>query len=202
MTTDQRPVGRIEQSALYTAAATVLLVLAVVASWSDVLLVVLGHVILGWTVGAVLLSVALVLMRVIAVRHRSTDGTAPAPRARGPRVVRGLLAATAGLGSVLGAVPDLGSEYYVLRPEGPHGCTAVVREYSVLFLGYGEVYAVGASGVAWWPSLSGSWTADDGYRPIAEGTYEMRWHQDGGVLSVSGDGVNGVMDGLHGVNCP
>ncbi|MFM9559416.1 hypothetical protein ACKI19_45135, partial [Streptomyces caniscabiei] len=54
------------------------------------------------------------------------------------------------------------AEYHVLRPPGPGGCTAVVRETSFLVIGSGEAYAVGRTGLAL--GESGSWTVDDGYR--------------------------------------
>ncbi|MFF2412571.1 hypothetical protein [Streptomyces sp. NPDC058092] len=70
-----------------------------------------------------------------------------------------------------------------------------------MFAGSGEVYAVGPTGIAWRPS--GSWQADDGYRPIAAGTYELRWSRDGGgTLLVRGTEGNPVMNnGLHSVDC-
>ncbi|MFV2118338.1 hypothetical protein ACE14D_07780 [Streptomyces sp. Act-28] len=82
---------------------------------------------------------------------------------------------TAALGTAWGAVGDLTSnvEYRVLRPAGPGGRTAVVREASFLLAGDGEVYAVGRTGLAL--GESGSWTVDDGHRPIEAGTYELSW---------------------------
>ncbi|MFJ6612501.1 hypothetical protein ACIQPT_19745 [Streptomyces sp. NPDC091289] len=163
------------------------------------LLVVLGRVIPSWAVSATLLFVSLVLMRVVAVRHRLTADRTTSRRRTLPRFIRGLLVAAAGLGSAFGVLGDLSSDYHVLHPTGPYSCTAVVRETSFLFAGHGEVYAVGPIGIAWRPS--GSWRADDGYRPITEGAYELRWSQDGGTLLVRGTEVNPVMDGLHSVDC-
>lgn len=199
METEQRRTSRLTRSALYPVIATGCLLLAVAAGWSSVLLVVLGHVIPSWAVSATLLFVSLVLMRVGAVRHRSTADRTASRRLALPRFIRGLLAAVAGLGSAFGVLGDLPSDYHVLRPTGPHGCTAVVRETSFLLASSGEVYAVRPTGIAWLPS--GSWRADDGYRPIAAGTYELRWSRDGGTLLVRGTEGNPVMDGLHGVDC-
>ncbi|MGW7345285.1 hypothetical protein [Streptomyces sp. NPDC054854] len=163
------------------------------------LLVVLGRVIPGWVVSATLLFVWLILIRVAAARNLSEADRTTLRRLTLPRYVRGLLAGVAGLGSALGVLGDLSSDYHVLHPTGPHSCRAVVRETSFLFAGSGEVYAVGPTGIAWRPS--GSWQADDGYRPIAEGTYELRWSQEGGTLHVRGTEGNPVMDGLHSVDC-
>jgi hypothetical protein len=179
--------------------ATGCLVLAVAAGWSDVLFVVLGHVFPGWAVGAVLLLPWPVLVRVGAARRRSDNGRMAAGRRVIPwRVVRGLLAAAAGAGSVVGWLSDMGADYHVLRPEGPGGCTAVVREESFLG-GRGEVYVSGPIGIVRRPA--GSWWTDDGYRPIAEGTYELRWSRNGGTLTVRGDEVDPVMNGEHRIDC-
>lgn len=176
---------------------TVCLVLAAAAGWGNVLLVILGQVIPGWAVSAALLVVSLVLMRVVV---RST--TEPSRRPARARVLRGLLVAAAGLGCAVGVLDDLGSssDYRVLEPTGPNGCTAVVRETSFLKIGNGEVYAVGPVGIAMW--RSGSWVVDDGYRPIAEGTYDLRWGRDGGTLAIRGtEGDPVVGGGLHEIDC-
>ncbi|MFF0445699.1 hypothetical protein ACFYT4_04615 [Streptomyces sp. NPDC004609] len=192
--------GRVTRPAPDWTVTTGCLLLAAAVGWSGVLLVVAGHVIPGWTVSATLLVVTLILMGVLAVRRRSAAGPAPScPRAR-PAFVRGLLAAAAGLGSVVGGLNDLGAQYHVLRPTGPGGCTAVVREESFLLAGSGAVYAVGPTGIAW--RESGSWRADDGYRPVASGSYELSWSRTGGVLVVSGTMVDPVYPGLHSVDCP
>ncbi|MFC9891056.1 hypothetical protein [Streptomyces pilosus] len=102
---------------------------------------------------------------------------------------------TAALGITWGAVDDLISnvEYRVLRPAGPGGCTAVVRETSFLVSGSGEVYAVGLTGLA--VGEAGSWTVDDGYRPIDAGTYELSWGRDGGHLRIRGTSTDPVVRG-------
>ncbi|MDX3639320.1 hypothetical protein [Streptomyces sp. MB09-02B] len=102
---------------------------------------------------------------------------------------------TAALGTTWGAVDDLISnvEYRVLRPAGPGGCTAVVRETSFLVIGKGEVYAVGRTGLAL--GASGSWTVDDGYRPIGAGTYELSWGRDSGHLRIGGRSTDPVLHG-------
>lgn len=74
----------------------------------------------------------------------------------------------------------------------------MVRETSFLFAGSGEVYAVGASGIGWTRS---SWTADDGYEPVASGTYELHWSADGGTLTVNGTTTNPVWPSLHELDC-
>ncbi len=81
----------------------------------------------------------------------------------------------------------------MLRPTGPGGCTAVVRETSFLVIGDGEAYAVGRTGLAL--GEAGSWVVDDGYRPVAAGTYKLEWERDGGLLVVSGSGTDPVVRG-------
>jgi hypothetical protein len=199
METGQCRIRRVTRSTLFSGIVTGCLLLAVAAGWSSMLLVALGQVIPGWVVSVTLLFTWLVLMRVGAVGHRSEIDAASPRRATPPRFIQGLLVAAAGLGSAFGVLGDLGSEYHVLHPTDPHGCTAVVRETSFLFAGRGEVYAVGPTGIAWRPS--GSWEADDGYRPIAAGTYELRWSRYGGTLLVSGTEVDPVVDGLQSIDC-
>jgi hypothetical protein len=199
METEQRRTDRVTRSDPSTVIATGCLLLAVAAGWSSMLIVVVGRVVPGWALSATLIFVSLVLVRVVAVRHRSTVDLTTSRRLTLPRFIRGLLVAAAGLGSAFGVLGDLSSEYHILRPTSPDGCTAVVREASVLFGGRGEVYAVGPTGIAWRPS--GDWVADDCYRPIAEGTYQLHWSPDGGTLAVSGNGHDPVMDGLQSVDC-
>ncbi|MEU9984867.1 hypothetical protein [Streptomyces sp. NPDC050856] len=178
--------------------ATGCVLLAATAAWSDLLLVVLGHVVPGWAVGGALLVTAPVIMRVgTAPRRPVADGVVKERRAV-PRWVLGLAAVVAGLGSVLGAVGDLGADYRVLEPRGPGGCRAVVREASFLLAGSGEVYVAGTTGVG---RQVGSWTADDGYRPVASGTYELRWGATDGVLTVNGSKGDPVWPGLHELDC-
>ncbi|MFI7501309.1 hypothetical protein ACIBVL_22950 [Streptomyces sp. NPDC049687] len=182
--------------AVSTAAGIGSLVLAAAASWSSLLLVVQGRVIPGWGVSAALLVVSLVLRRALTRVGRPADAsTLPGKRATWARLGSILLIVTAVLGSARGAVDDLVSdaEYRVLSPAGPGGCRAVVRETSFLVIGNGEVYAVGRTGLAL--GESGSWTVDDGYRPVAAGTYELAWERDGGHLRISGTGTDPVVRG-------
>jgi hypothetical protein len=58
---------------------------------------------------------------------------------------------------------------------------------------------VGPAGIA--PLRSESWTADDGCRPAAAGTYELRRGPTGGTLSVRGTVTDPVMDGSLSVRC-
>ncbi|MFD3521543.1 hypothetical protein [Streptomyces sp. NPDC058653] len=172
------------------------LALAAVASWSDLLLVVQGRVLPGWGVSATLLILALVLRRTLT-RVGSPAGAPKLPRKRATWASLGntLLIAMAVLGTVWGAADDLisSAEYHVLRPAGPGGCTAVVRETSFLMIGNGEAYAVGLTGLAL--GESGSWTVDDGYRPVDAGTYELGWERDSGLLRVSGTSTDPVVRG-------
>ncbi|MEB3967035.1 hypothetical protein OKJ48_43390 [Streptomyces kunmingensis] len=168
--------------------------LAALASWSSLLLVVQGRVVPGWAVSAGLLVVVLGLRRWVS---RAAGGPAGLSGPRAVRVRRGqrLLVAVAVLGTAWGAVDDVisGAEYHVLRPAGPDGCTAVVRETSFLVIGNGEVYAVGRTGLA--VGAAGAWTVDDGYRPVEGGTYALVWGPDGGSLRVDGRTTDPVVSG-------
>ncbi|UUU23764.1 hypothetical protein [Streptomyces sp. DSM 40750] len=182
--------------AVSTTAGIGSLALAAVASWSSLLLVVQGRVVPGWGVSATLLVVSLLLRWALTQVGRPTDASRhPREPARWARLGSSLLIATAVLGTAWGAVDDLTSDadYRVLRPAGPGGCTAVVRETSFLVIGNGEVYAVGHTGLAL--GESGSWTVDDGYRPIDAGAYELDWGRDGGRLLLSGTSTDPILRG-------
>lgn len=182
--------------AVSTAAGIGSLALAAVASWSSLLLVVQGRVVPGWGVSAVLLVMSLVLRWALTRVGRPAGASQfPRKRAAWARPGSSLLIVTAVLGTAWGAVDDLVSnaEYHVLRPAGPGGCTAVVRETSFLVIGNGEAYAVGRTGLAL--GKSGSWVVDDGYRPVDAGTYELDWGRDGGLLRISGTSTDPVVRG-------
>lgn len=174
----------------------VLAAVVVAAGWSGLLLVVGGRVVPGWALGGVLLVASLTP----GLFRRRVREPAPGPRDAGRRPGWALTLLTVGtaLAGALGALNDLSATYHVLTPDGPGGCRAVARETSFLFAGSGAVYEVGPVGIG---RRVGSWTADDGYRPIASGTYELTWGTDGGVLNVSGRGGDPVWPALHEVDC-
>ncbi|MFJ4515941.1 hypothetical protein [Streptomyces sp. NPDC088816] len=189
--------------AVSTAAGAGTLIIAAVASWSSLLLVVRGQVIPGWGVSAVLLVLLLVL-RWVLIRKGRTAGASGLSQKRATWAHLGntLLITTAVFGTACGAIDDLisSAKYHVLRPEGPGGCTAVVRETSFLVIGTGEVYAVRRTGLAL--GESGSWAVDDGYRPFDAGTYELEWGRDGGLLQISGTSTDPVLrGGLTDIDC-
>jgi hypothetical protein len=190
------PGARELSPAVLTAAGVGSLALAAVASWSDLLLVVGGRVVPGWGVSGVLFVLALVLWRTFVRAGRRGDAVLlSVVRAGWLRSTTVLLIAVAVSGIAWGALGDLINEarYYVLRPTGPGGCTAVVRETSFLVIGNGEAYAVGRTGLAW--GEAGSWVVDDGYRPVAAGTYTLDWGSDGGLLLIGGTGTDPVVGG-------
>ncbi|SCL64287.1 hypothetical protein GA0070606_3942 [Micromonospora citrea] len=168
----------------------------VAAGWSGLLLVVGGRVVPGWALGGVLLvaSWTLALFR----RRVRASASGPAARAHRSRWALTLLTVLTAAGSALGGLNDLSTTYHVLTPDGPGGCRAVARETAFLFAGSGAVYEVGRVGIG---RRVGSWTADDGYRPIAAGTYELTWGADSGVLNVSGRSGDPVWPALHKIGC-
>lgn len=149
-------------------------------------------VIPGWvlSVGLLGVSIALVIARSITRRQRGTKS-----KSAGWILMVVLLS----LFNAFAFMVDLPATYTVLRPAGPGFCLVAVREYSFLFAGSGQVYAVGPAGLSWEVS---SWTADDGGQPITAGSYELHWDDDGALLSVHGDGGNPVWPNHHRVPCP
>ena len=152
----------------------------------------------GWVLSASLLVLSLVLAVVgIGARHRrKASPDAQGSTRRGSRLWVGL-AVLVGVCSVISGVGDLGATYSVLRPQGPGFCQAAVREHSFLFAGGGDLYAAGFGGFG--RSVS-SWTSDDGYRPVASGTYEFKWDNDGALLQLYGS--DPVWPALHDFDCP
>lgn len=165
--------------------------LGVVLVWGDLVMP-------GWALSASLLVLSLVLAIVgVFVRHRrkTASGEQRSTR-RGSRLWAGL-AVLVGVCSVISGVGDLGATYTVLRPQGPGFCQAAVREHSFMFAGGGELYAAGFGGFG--RSVS-SWTADDGYQPIASDTYEFKWDNEGALLQLHGP--DPVWPALHDFDCP
>lgn len=203
MKTDEQHPGQLVESRLGRAADFCVLLAFVVfiAGWSGLVLVVSGQVVRGWAVSIILLvaSLGLVIIRA-AKRRQSRPGTTKQGRGvLGAWALR-LMVLVAGTGGLLGALGDLGFDatYQVLEPQGPGGCRAVVRETSFLMSGGGEVFAVSGVGIGWRMS---DWTADDGYRPIAAGSYTFQWGADSGILAIGGSATDPVWPGIHKVSC-
>ena len=138
-----------------------------------------GLVVPGWAIsaGLLLMAAGLALVRALLVhRARRDPGRSGRPARRLGRRW-GLLAVGAGSVSAVLALGDLGATYTVLPPAGSSDCRAVVREHSFLFAGSGDLYAVGPVGLG---RPVSSWTADDGYEPVASGTYEFSSGRRGG----------------------
>lgn len=203
MKTDEQHPGQLVGSRLARAADFCVLLAFVVflAGCGGLVLVVSGQVVRGWAVSIVLLiaSVVLVIIRA-AKRRRSGPGTGTQGRSGPGTWALRLMVLVAGAGGLLGALGDLGFDatYQVLEPQGPGGCRAAVRETSFLMSGGGEVFAVSAVGIGWRVS---EWTADDGYRPIAAGSYTFQWGADSGILAIGGSAPDPVWPGIHEVSC-
>jgi hypothetical protein len=183
-------------SVLCGEAALVILVLG----WCGLILVLGAFIPPPWLVGVVLSAVSVILglvHRHLVVgkddRETSPGGRRVAPvwRAVTPLAVGGCVVAFLGDAA-------FGATYTVLDPSASDGCRAVARESSFLMSGGGQVYSVHPIGVGW---RTGSWTADDGIRPIDNEQYEMSWGLGGGALLVHGDGHNPVYLSLHEVAC-
>jgi hypothetical protein len=193
---DPRPVctgPTVTERRLEGAAGWCLLLSAVVlAAWWFGFVWVWGALVIpGWMLSIGLLGVSIALM-IARVAAREPNAAKP----RNPGWI--LSAVLIGLLNAFAVLVDLPATYTVLRP-GPGFCQVAVREYSFLFAGSGQVYAVGLAGLSWEVS---SWTADDGGQPITAGSYELHWDDDGALLSVHGDGGNPVWPNDHRVPCP
>ncbi len=175
-------------------------ILLIALGWSGLILMVGGFILPPWILGAVLSGVSVVLARIgRKTRIDLKDQDQPTARSWERFFSRALIALSIA-GSVLAFLGDAvySATYTNLEPVGPDGCRAVVRETSFLMLGEGHVYAVHPWGVGW---LTGSWTADDGVRPIEDGSYRLSWSVGGGSLLLQGNGGNPVWPGLHEVSC-
>ncbi len=119
----------------------------------------------------------------LASRAARPRGTAPAARAAAPvetsggRVVRWLANGMTIL-ALLASISIAGFEClltasYIADPAGPAGDRIVVVERNVLLAGHGDVYLVpGGCGLG---RKIESYSADDGYSPMGNGTYALEW---------------------------
>jgi hypothetical protein len=192
----EKPSSRLNAPLLRRAATCCLLLAAVtaVANVGGLVLVIAGGVLPAWAVSAMLLAGSLAL--VLICRHAARGGSKTRRNALVSLLHR-LVVFGVGLSSLTGALGDLSATYHVLEPAGPNGCRAVVREYSFLFAGSGAVYAVGPSGIG---TRTSTWTTDDGYEPVADGSYQLRWEAGSGTLRLMG-GIDPVWPALHEVTC-
>lgn len=171
-----------------------------VLGWCGLILVLGEFVLPPWVVGVVLSVVSVILG---LVHRRLIVGEDDRRTASGGRrevpMWRGVTPLTVG-GCVVAFLGDaaFGASYSVLEPAASGGCRAVTRESSFFMAGGGQVYSVHPMGVGW---RTGSWTADDGIRPIDNEQYEMSWGPVGGALRVHGDGRNPVYPSLHEITC-
>ncbi|MDQ0620060.1 hypothetical protein [Arthrobacter globiformis] len=196
MKTGENLSGRLNVPLLRQAATCCLLLAAVtaLANLGGLVLVIAGGVLPGWAVSTMLLVTSLALL---LISRRAAGGGSRTRRTVLISLLHRLVVFGVGLSSLTGAMGDLSATYHVLEPEGPNGCRPVAREYSFLFAGSGEVYAVGRGGIG---SRVSSWTADDGYEPIADGSYRLRWEADSGILRLMG-GIDPVWPAMHEVTC-
>ncbi|GAA2177775.1 hypothetical protein GCM10009784_29600 [Arthrobacter parietis] len=172
-------------------------------SWGGLIFVIGDVVVPAWVISAVFCVMSLVFAlfdrRSRVKLQRKQEGSGSLRKSR-PRVFTAHVLTTLGVaGCVLAIVWDVAYSvtYTVLTPAGSDGCQAVVREASFLMAGGGEIYAVHSAGIGW---RSGSWTADDGVRPIEAGQYELSWGTTG-TLVVRGDGNDPVWPAVHDVRC-
>lgn len=171
--------------------------LLLIASWSGLIIVLDTVVVPHWAlpIGPLFLAGALAGT---GRRHRQAEPSVWML----PSWLTIVLAVLVVTGSALtvGAATMSGADNRVLEPPGPDGCRAVVRETSYFMSGGGDVYSVTPFGVGW---RTGSWRSDDGYRPIAAGTYQLSWGTDGNGLLVlqGGQGDPIIGESMFEVRC-
>ncbi len=142
------------------------------ATWAGLLLVVGGSAVPGWVVAGACLSGALLVLL-----HRSRR-----PRGRVPRWAVATVLVAGTLGGGVAALADLGygAAYLSLDPASAGGCRVVVRETSFLRAGGGSIFVVdGSTGIA---RRALTYTADEGYRPVAAGAVTLTWRDGVGTL--------------------
>ena len=130
-----------------------------------------------------------------ARRAAPNEGSAAPVRPVRGRVVRWLVNGTAALAlsiSILVAGFEcLLAAPYIAEPTGPAGDRVVVVERNVLLAGYGDVYLVpGGFGVG---RKIASYSADDGYSPMGNGTYVLEWRGSGPHFTAHGTPANPVV---------
>ncbi|MFI2361282.1 hypothetical protein [Promicromonospora sp. NPDC019610] len=174
--------------------------LAAVAPWLGWVLVVRDQVVPGWGIGVVLLAVALVLLwypRPVRVAAGDEAQETRRPVLRRSRAAATVLAVVS-VGLAAGSDMFYEADYRLLPAEASDGCRVVTRETSYLMIGSGDVYVVRGLGVG---ERVGTWTADDGYRPVGAGTYDLALGPDGGTLTVRGTPSDPVMPAAHAIDC-
>ncbi len=202
MTSSRRLAGHsIKQRVRFAAAVCSLVALLLVGlGWCGLIFVLGAFVLPPWVVSAGLCSVSVVLSVVHGRLIIGEDDRETSPGSHRTALVWRVATPLAVGGCVFAVLGDaaFGATYTVLEPSASNGCRAVARESSFLMAGGGQVYSVHPVGVGW---RAGSWTADDGIRPIGDGQYKLSWAPGGGVLLVQGDGHNPVYPSLHEVTC-
>lgn len=109
--------------------------------------------------------------------RRSGGDSAKGPVTDGKRAVRWLangitvLALSASI--LVAGFECLLTAAYIADPASPAGDRVVVVERNVLLAGYGDVYLV-PDGFGVGRKIA-SYSADDGYSPMGNGTYELEW---------------------------
>ncbi|MBT2585004.1 hypothetical protein [Arthrobacter sp. ISL-95] len=175
----------------------VCLAIASVAAMAQLgsLLWVVGETVLTfWALSGILLATS-VTLRLVSSRAARGAGVPPFPLH--VRLMRSTVAAVVCVLFLVGAFSDMGASYRVLDPPAANGCRAVVREVSFLFAGRGDVYAMRFGGIGLHKS---SWTTDDGYEPVAHGSYTLDWDGNEGVLDLIG-GIDPVWPTVHAISC-
>lgn len=185
------------------AAAHVLLASALVGvwlSWSGVLIVVGTTVVPFWAVALVLLLGWTALRLGLGAFQVSRPSLAT-----GWRLLLSTMTASTCLLVPLTAVASgfTGPSYVVVEPAGPGGCRVVVAEGSYFKIGSGTVHVAGG----WGPFAPrvGSYSTDEGVRPVSTGSYSVSWNgRSGGFLTVDGPLLAGAGDsgaGLFAFEC-
>lgn len=151
----------------------------------------------GYELSLLLAFVSIALATASWMARRFGRDSAPGTAAGGQRAVRWLANGTTVLAlsmSILVAGFEcLLAVPHIAEPTGPAGERVVVVERNVLLAGYGDVYLVpGGFGVG---RKIASYSADDGYSPMGNGTYALEWRGSEPCFIAYGTPANPV--GMH-----
>lgn len=151
----------------------------------------------GYELSLLLACVSLVLAAASWMTRRFGGDSAVGAAAGGKRAARWLasgitvLALSASI--LVSGFECLLAAPYIAKPTGPAGDRVVVVERNVLLAGCGDVYLIpGGIGVG---RKIASYSADDGYSPMGNGTYALEWRGSEPHFTAYGTAANPV--GMH-----
>lgn len=151
----------------------------------------------GYELSLLLACVSVFLAVASWMTRRSGGDSAKESAADGKRAVRwfanGITVLVLSVSVLVAGFEFLLAVPYIAEPTGPAGDRVVVVERNVLLAGYGDVYLIpGGIGVG---RKIASYSADDGYSPMGNGTYALEWRGSEPHFTAYGTAADPV--GMH-----